>query len=49
MKTKTEFLHIRIDPKLKRRIQRAAKRARLSMSEFVAQRMTKAVDDEMQG
>lgn len=46
MKTKTEYLHIRIEPGLKRRIKRAAKRARLSMANFVAREMEKSVDEQ---
>lgn len=44
MKRKTDYLHIRIEPELKRDIQHAAEVARLSMSEFVAREMRKKIE-----
>ena len=44
MKKKTETLSIRIEPKLKKRIQRAALKAHMSMADYVAWCATKEMN-----
>ncbi len=43
MKTKTEMISMRVDPKLKRAMMRQAKKEKLSLSNYVAQEMSKVV------